>query len=129
MGDASTIAVPLGTNLVLHARADRPLKDGVRLRAPAQADDRGAAVPKVPVVQDADGKSFSMTFENVVKSYEFVLEFNDQDNVKGRRRLRIQSIDDRPPEVIDTELEVVRASPDFGSSKARRMPAPAWTAT
>ena len=122
MGDASTISVPLGTNLVLHATADRPLKDGIRMRAPAQADDRGATVPNVPVLLDAGGTHFSITLDNVVKPHEFVFEFNDHDNVKGRRRIRIQPIDDRPPEILDVELEVVLRKPRF---KADAVKAPA----
>jgi hypothetical protein len=113
MGDSSTVQVPLGTNLVLHARTDRPLKDGIRMRAPAQADDRGATVPGVPVALGAGSKEFSVSLRNVVKPYEFLFEFNNLDNVKGRRRIRIQPIDDRPPEIIDVELEVVLRKPRF----------------
>jgi len=126
MGDASTISVPLGTNLVLHATADRPLKDGVRMRPPAQADDRAATVPNVPVLLDVGGTHFSITLDNVVRPHEFVFEFNDHDNVKGRRRLRIQPIDDRPPEVLDVELEVVLRKPRF-KADAGKAPAGAGT--
>ena len=119
MGDASTIQVPLGTNMVVRARTDRPLKDGIRLRAPAQADDRSATVPNVPVVLAPDGRHFSIALNNVVRPHEFVLEFNDLDNVKGRRRLRIQPVDDRPPEVLDMELDVVLRKPRFKAEPGR----------
>lgn len=119
MGDASTIQVPFGTNMTLQARTDRPLKDAMRLRAPAQADDRGATVPKVPVELDADGRRFTISLPNVVKPYDFVVEFIDQDNVKGRRRLRIQPVDDRPPEILDVELEVVLRKPQFTSEPGK----------
>ena len=123
MGESSTIQVPLGANLVIHAETDRPLKAGIRMRAPAQTEERGAVVPSVPVVH-ADGASqFSISLMNVVRPYEFVLEFNDLDNVKGRRRIRIQPIDDRPPDVLDVELEVVLRKPRFKAETGRATPA------
>jgi len=115
MDDASTIQVPFGTNLVLHARADRPLQNGIRMRPPALSDDRAATVPSAPVVLDAEGTHFYLSIPNVVKTYEFLFEFNDRDNVKGRRRIRIQPIDDRPPEILDFELEVVLRKPRLKS--------------
>jgi hypothetical protein len=110
-GDASTIQVPFGTNLVLHAQVDRPLKDGIRMRPPATAEDRGATVPEVPVALDAGGRQFAIGLRNIVKPYDFLFEFNDRDNVKGRRRIRVQPLDDRPPEVIDVELDAVLRKP------------------
>jgi hypothetical protein len=123
MGEASTVQVPLGTNLVLKAKTDRPLKDGIRMRAPAQADDRIATVPSVPVILADDGRQFSISLQNVVRPHEFVFEFNDLDNVKGRRRLRIQPIDDRPPEVLDAELDVVLRKPRFKAEPGRAVSA------
>ncbi len=119
MGESSTIQVPLGTNLVVHARTDRPLKDGIRMRAPALSDERGATVPNVPVVLNGGGKHFTISMQNVVKPHEFVFEFHDLDNVKGRRRLRIQPLDDRPPEILDVELEAVLRKPRFKSEPGR----------
>lgn len=123
MGEASTVQVPLGTNLVVRAKTDRPLKDGIRMRAPAQTDDRVATVPNVPVVLAADGRHFSISLNNVVRPHEFIFEFNDLDNVKGRRRLRIQPIDDRPPEVLDAELDVILRKPRFKAEPGRAVSA------
>jgi hypothetical protein len=124
MGESSTIQVPFGTNLVVRARMDRPLKDGIRMRAPAQADDRAAAVPNVPVVLDAKGTHFTISLGNVVRPYECLLEFHDQDNVKGRRKLRIQPVDDHPPEVFDTELDVVLRKPRYKSEAGKTTSGP-----
>ncbi|MCI0378880.1 MAG: hypothetical protein L0215_14835, partial [Gemmataceae bacterium] len=124
-GDISIIQVPLGTNLSLYAESDRPLQDGIRLRPPAGADERGAQIPDVPVVLASDGTSFRMSLKNVTRTYEFYLEFLDQDNVKGRRRIKIQPIDDRPPEVFDVELEVVLRKPRFKTEGGRAATGPA----
>ena len=89
------------------------------MTAPHLAEDRGATVPTAQVLLAADGKHFSIDLPNVVKPYEFVLEFNDRDNVKGKRRLRVQPIDDRPPEVLDVELDAVLRKPRFRSDTGR----------
>lgn len=113
MGDISTVQVPIGTHLRLRAKVDRPLKEGIRLNAPAVVEDRGAIVPDVPVVLEEGGQAFSIALKNVAKTHEFVFEFNDLDNVKGRRRVKIQPIDDRPPEIFEVELDVVLRKPRF----------------
>jgi len=59
------------------------------------------------------GKSFTMSFKDVTRPYEFILEFNDEDNVKGRRRILIRPKEDSPPEIFDMELEVVLRKPRF----------------
>ena len=103
-GDTSSIQVPLGTNVKLSAKADRKLKDGVRMRAPAASEERGAVLPNVEVHVEPDGQTFWTEFKNVVRTIEFNFEFNDEDNVKGRRRVLIKPIDDRAPEVFHVEL-------------------------
>ncbi len=124
-GDISSIQVPIGTNLTLRARADRQLKGGVRLKAPANQEERGSVVPGVPVLfgspaglvgqlpPDWDGQTFGLQLSRIDKNLEFNFEFNDLDNVKGSRRILIRPVDDRAPEVLDVELAAVLRKPRF----------------
>ena len=54
---------------------------------------------------------FVLKLDNIVKSYEFDFEFRDQDNVKGRRQVRIEADDDTPPDVADVEIDGVVLRP------------------
>src|SRR5204862_256838 len=44
-----------------------------------------------------DGQSFSVDFKNVVRALDFMLEFNDEDNVRGKRHVLIRPVEDLPP--------------------------------
>ncbi|HMF20471.1 MAG TPA: hypothetical protein VKE98_24895 [Gemmataceae bacterium] len=113
MGDVSTIHVPIGTNLTLTAKADRPVKKGIRMQKPAVSEERGAILPKSEVVLQEDGQTFVTRFNNIKKTIEFEFEFNDYDNVKGKRRILIRPIDDRAPEVFDVEMLWTPRKPRF----------------
>jgi hypothetical protein len=113
MGDVSTIHVPIGTNLTLTAKADRPVKKGVRMQKPAITEERGAILPKSEVVLQEDSQTFVTRFDNIKKTIEFEFEFNDFDNVKGKRRILIRPIDDRAPEVFDVEMLAALRKPRF----------------
>ena len=95
-GEMSTLDVPIGTNLTLHAEADRKLREPVRIKAPALLD-AGAKVPDQSVQLSADGMSFHVDFQNIGRTLDFIFEFNDEDNVRGRRHIRIRPVDDLPP--------------------------------
>lgn len=126
-GDISTVEVLIGSNITLYAEADRPLKmDSVRIVAPSGNDTRGALVPQgVDILQNpARSSEFFFTLNKITKTHEFFLEFHDRDNVKGRRRVRIVPVDDRPPEVLDFELDVVLRKPKFKFEPGRTTAAP-----
>jgi hypothetical protein len=112
-GESSSIQVPLGTSVQLKARADRPLRGGIRLAAPSQREESGSVTPAAPVRLFDDAQTFETRFGAVARTIEFDFEFNDRDNVKGRRRILIKPIDDRPPEIIDVEMAVVLRKPRF----------------
>jgi hypothetical protein len=112
-GESSSIQVPLGTSVVLTARADRPLRGGIRLAAPSRRDEPGSVTPAEPVRLLDDGQTFVTQFADVAKTIEFEFEFHDRDSVKGRRRILVKPVDDRPPEIIDVEMAVVLRKPRF----------------
>lgn len=118
-GDVSTIRVPIGTSLVLHAEADRKLKKDLRIRAPLRSDESGSYVPERPPVLKDDGATFSLPLDRIVRTYDFFVEFNDLDGVKGQRRIKVVPTDDRPPEILDFELMAILRKPRFKSDPAR----------
>jgi hypothetical protein len=113
MGEVTTIHVPIGTSLTLTAKADRPIKTGVRMLRPALSEERGAVLPKSEVRLQDDHQTFTTRFANIKKTIEFDLEFHDYDNVRGKRRILIRPIDDRAPEVFDVEMLWTPRKPRF----------------
>jgi hypothetical protein len=110
-GELSTIDVPLGTDLVVRAEADRKLRKPVRIVAPA-ARDAGSLVPQEEIALGSDGQTFEVAFKKVARTLDFIFEFNDEDNVRGRRRIRIRPVDDLPPSFEgDVGLGVVLRKP------------------
>jgi hypothetical protein len=111
-GEVTSIAVPLGSSLQLHARADRKLKEGIRLAEPANRKVSGATTPRAEVRLDADGMGFHTGFKNLTRPHEFEVQFTDLDGVKGRRHVLIEPVDDRgPQEVQPIELAVTLRQP------------------
>jgi hypothetical protein len=120
-GETSMIDVPLGANLTLKALVDRPLKDGVRIAQAGQLREAGIVVPENPIALDKDRLGFSVRFDKVDKTMDFVFEFHDEDNVKGKRRIRIRPVDDQAPEILNFELSVVLRKPRFKDALARSL--------
>ncbi len=120
-GETSAIDVPLGTILTLRAKVERPLKDGVRIAQVGQLREAGVVVPDASVTLDPGGLGFSVQFGKIDKTMDFAFEFHDEDNVKGRRRVRIRPVDDQAPDILNFELNnVVLRKPRFkeGLNKA-----------
>jgi hypothetical protein len=95
-GALSEIKVPVGTNLVIRAEADRKLREPVRMKPPPGLD-KGGSVPDQSILLSGDGQSFEVALGSVVRTLDFIFEFNDEDNVRGQRHVRILPDDDLPP--------------------------------
>jgi hypothetical protein len=111
-GELSTIDVPIGTDLVVRAQTDRKLRRPVRIKPPATRD-AGALVPELEsVLVGDDEQSFTVAFQDVKRTYDFLFEFHDEDNVRGQRHVRIRPVDDLPPSFEgDVGLSVVLRKP------------------
>jgi hypothetical protein len=119
VGEVSTIDVPIGTDLALRAEADRKLREPVRMKAPG-SKDTGAIVPDNTVQLAADGMGFQVEFSNIQRTHDFLFEFNDEDNVRGKRHIRIRPVDDLPPRFEgDVGLGVVLRKPRARGAEAR----------
>ncbi len=101
-GSTSVIDVPAGTNVLLTARTDKPLRpQGVRV-----LPREGSAPIQVPLTQP-DEQTFQARFANITAPIDIVFEFTDTDNVLGLRQVVLKPLDDLPPEV-DVLVEVIR---------------------
>jgi hypothetical protein len=119
-GDMSTIDVPYGASLTIKAKMDRPLKEEIRIRPPAGGlKESGSLVPDVPVERAADAAGYSARFDNVTRTLDFLVEYQDEDGVRGRRRFRIRPVDDQPPELISPEIAAVLRKPRFKAEPGR----------
>jgi hypothetical protein len=121
-GELSTIDVPIGSDVVVHAETDRRLREPVRMKAPAARDarDAGVVVPDQTVLLGSDRQSFQVDFQNVVRTLDFIFEFNDEDNVRGRRHIRIRPVDDLPPAFEgDVGLGVILRKPRARGTDAK----------
>jgi hypothetical protein len=107
-GDRTLIEAPAGTDVVLSAVADKPVK-GARLLPPRE----GAAEVQAEVAlaaDDSEQKTLRARLDNVQGTLRFVLAFTAADGTTGRRPVTVRAIADRPPEV-DLAVEVVRKTP------------------
>jgi hypothetical protein len=102
-GSTSRIDVPAGTDVVLLARTDKPLRSPAGVRALPR---EGSAPVKVPITQP-DDFSFQVRFANVTAPIDLVFEFTDTDNVLGLRHVFLRPVEDTAPEV-DVLVEVIR---------------------
>ncbi len=104
--------VPFRSSLTITARCERDLKKGsVRIKRPDGAKE-GTLVPNV-TISEIDAKSFSIHLDNVTKTYDFTFDYEDEDNVFGRRRVKVQPKDDAAPLVENFELAAVLRKPKF----------------
>jgi len=110
-GDRSDIQAPLGTTMTLTAEADRKLKDGILINRSDKAKP-SALVPLSQVKLHSDHKTFSMQIPKLetLAEYDFTLEFIDEDNVKGKRRVNIKPVEDKAP-TLELDMTVVLRKP------------------
>jgi hypothetical protein len=118
-GEYVSLPVPAGTDLTLHAKVDRPLKPGIRLVAPAHRMFKNSVTLPTEVVLSADGTGFDIAFKDVARdTLEFDVEYADLDNVKGRRRVVIEPVQDQRPDWGETALGVALRTPKLGKGEA-----------
>jgi len=100
----SRLDVPAGTDLVLKAKAERPLKK-VTL-----AQGKGPKLPDDVVVTGPDEtEDFTVRFPNLRADAVFAIEMTDMDGVVGSRNVAIKVRDDSPPDLPDIKpLAILR---------------------
>jgi hypothetical protein len=123
-GPSTVILVPVGTNLTVRATANRDLKEDTARVIPPSANQRkepGSITPPAEV-KPAGKRAFSVQFENVRRTIEFLFEFRDADNVLGQRHVLIKPIGDRAPELTGVKINAV-LRPDYDPETAKGAPA------
>ncbi len=94
-GATSQIQVPVGTDLVLRGRTDKPLAAGVPQGVRIVQEGGPAKVP----LRQVDEHTFEARFPNIETTHDFQFEFTDTDGVLGRRHVVIRPVEDRVPEI------------------------------
>jgi hypothetical protein len=108
------ILVPLGSDLVLTAEADKPLRHAQvewRYADSAPAEDKAKDAKPVEVHRlippITDERLFRVSFPDVTRPIAVDFEFTDTTRLTGRRSVLIQPVPDGPPSV-DVQIEVLR---------------------
>ena len=122
-GEKSVFSAPAGTEIVLTATSDKPLK-AAYLR-PRVGKLPGAAVGSgdlVPLTVNATGDGFSTTISGswyaeivqamrgpirVNDALEFDLVYDDTDGVRAQRTVLVQKQEDQPP-TVDLAVDILR---------------------
>jgi hypothetical protein len=127
-GESNTIGVPLGSKLVgkddnadefsendRKLRAERPVfvKDPPTLDASFEAFHGAIKV-------DEDHYGFSLMMDNLTRNHDFVVEFFDEDNIRGKRRFKVLRTLDSEPHVGN--LNVLGYLPRKPKFKAAAIP-------
>jgi hypothetical protein len=121
-GDRSTIQIPFASDIVLTGKTDKKLAGPPVLRpaSGSQSDSLiealgapvvGALGPDAfpyPVTLEADGVTFKVRFNRVTAKLDFMLQFTDADSVLGERRVEIEPVVDKAPEVKEFAVDVIR---------------------
>jgi hypothetical protein len=112
-GDKSVFSIPAGTELVLTATTDKPIREAYLKpqigKVPGGPADANGLIP-IPV--NATGDGFAVEFRGESRpasNTEFGLVFVDHDGVRSNRPVLIQVSEDRAPEVevaVDTLRKV-----------------------
>jgi len=112
-GDQSTLQVPFGTDVTLNARADKELAS-----APVIHIDSHEFTGQVlhPVEGDPHRFQVQVLFKDQAQflvrgSLKMTIDFTDTDGVSSQRRLEIVYVPDKPPEVIDLQVDAIRRGP------------------
>ncbi|MFO0969666.1 MAG: hypothetical protein U0793_29255 [Gemmataceae bacterium] len=109
--ETTNITLKYGSDLHFIAEADRPLKGKILVTAPEKKEEKDGLLPAAAPVLEENKLRFHLDFKNVREPYEFLLEFNDEDNVKGRRRVIIKPKEDTPPDIVDIALKIALRKP------------------
>ena len=98
-GDTNSIEVKHGGDLTVHVRTERKLRGdrAVFVKDPPNLAKGFASYRGKPPILNEDLQGFSLSMNDVDRDHEFVVEFFDEDNIRGKRRFRIQSTVDAEP--------------------------------
>ena len=67
----------------------------------------------------------TLTLPGVVTTYDFIMEFRDEDKAVGKRRIRVEVQADNPPEVaLEIEQEKQLRLPAHARTRPRSRPPP-----
>lgn len=137
-GDRSVFSVPAGTEVILTATADKPLKAAfMRPKVGHLPGAKPGSDELIPLTIDAKGEGFSTELPppwlarvfpscnnriRVNESLEFDLVFEDTDGIRSVRPILIQKIEDQPP-TVDLAVDVLRRQGSvFLATPAARVP-------
>src|SRR4029077_10602589 len=88
---------------------------GIRLVAPQHRLFKNSVTVPTPVVLHPDGSGFDITFKDVSPDdLAFDVEYADRANVRGKRRVVIEPVQDQRPDWGETALGVALRTPKLG---------------
>lgn len=117
-GTVSRIDVPAGSDVDLIAKADKELQEATVRRSPGVTEGANLPLPAIVKIDEtvdlATGgtkfRNFRMRFNAVRAQQDVTFEFLDTDNVQGKRRVVINPLPDKTPEV-NVLVEIIRKTP------------------
>ena len=122
-GDRSIFSAPAGTELVLTATSDKPLKAAyIRPKVGRIPGAKPGSDDLIPLTVNADRDGFSTQLSGswtdeilqamrgpirVTDNLEFDLVFEDTDGIRSVRPVMVQKVDDQPP-TVDIAVDILR---------------------
>jgi hypothetical protein len=107
-GALSEVEVPHGSDLVLRAKSDKPLRKAeLQNRSPQPG---GGSIPYgelLPLALEQDGVTFVVTYPDLVKPHDIDLVFTDADGITSRRHVSIK-IGPQPQPLVEAVVPILR---------------------
>ena len=97
-GGVSNFEVPLGTNFTIHVESDRKLR-GEHSVSQAEAPQRDRSFDGFAgtITVRPDRTGFSLKMIDITRNHDFLVEFFDEDNIRGEWRFKIMRTLDFEP--------------------------------
>jgi hypothetical protein len=97
-GTSNVFEIPLGSSLTINVTTDRklhPERSAFTVQAPIVDPNFAGFQGAIDVRPDKSGFSIAMT--NITRNHDFVVEFFDEDSIRGERRFKIiRTLDTEP---------------------------------
>jgi hypothetical protein len=97
-GNSNIFEVPLGSDLTINVETDRklhPERSAFTEKSPVSDPNFDAFRGTITIHPDKTGFSIAMT--NITRNHDFMVEFFDEDNIRGERRFKIiRTLDSEP---------------------------------